>query len=222
MIIINNGDTVELTETTIRKGEKVPSGIELIDTSRSGVVTSKVLQERQQIAGDGVITVVVTVTEKGKMFAKPEMHLRGVVSSVDRGMLQTRIQESIAIVLNERWSEFARKLPGDEQVEVDWAGLQIQMEREVARLLRRELQSNPMLVFLMQTPDESGVAQLSQARRQATPKPDIKKGSAKPNTKSKSTAEKKPAPATNNVIAEAASTTAPTRRRRTRSSATQV
>lgn len=221
MIIIDNGDTVELTETSIRKGAKVPAGIELIDTSRSGVVTSKVLQERQQIAGDGVVTVVVTVTEKGKMFAKPEMHLRGVVSSVDRGMLQTHIQESIAIVLNERWSEFARKLPGNDQIEVDWAGLQIQMEREVARLLRRELQSNPMLVFLMQTPDEAGVAQLSKSRRQATAKPEIKKGSAKPNAKSQSTAENQPTPAIN-AIAEAASTTAPTRRRRTRSSASKV
>jgi ribonuclease J len=221
MVIIDNGDTVELTETAIRKGEKVPAGIELIDTSRSGVVTSKVLQERQQIAGDGVVSVVATVTEAGKLFAKPEMHLRGVVTSIDRGMLQTRIQESIAVVLNERWSEFGRKLPGAGQVEVDWAGLQVQLEREVSRLLRRELQSNPLLVFLMQSPDAEGAAKLSQTRLTASPKPEIKKGAAKSNAGTKPAIDTTATPATN-VIAEAVSTTAPTRRRRTRSSATKV
>ncbi|MBE9030763.1 ribonuclease J [filamentous cyanobacterium LEGE 11480] len=235
MVIIENGDIVELTEDSIRKHGKVPSGIELIDTSRSGIVTSKVLEERQQIAGDGAVTIVSTVTEEGKLFAKPEMHLRGVVSSVDRGALQTRIQESIAIVLNERWTEFARKLPGSDKIDIDWAGLQVQMEREVNRLLKRELQSNPMLVFLMQSPDAEGAAKLSKARRQATPKPEPKRGSAKPAKSvkpvvagsAKPVVEKKkviPAPKAEaaNPIAEAASSTAPTRRRRTRSSATKV
>lgn len=222
MIIIDNGDTVELTETSIAKGEKVPSGIELIDTSRSGIVTSKVLEERQQIAGDGVVTVIAAVTDDGKLFAKPEMHLRGVVSSVDRGMLQQRVQESVALVLNERWSEFARKLPGSDKLDVDWAGLQVQMEREVVRLLRRELQSNPMLVFLMQSPDAEGAAKLSKVRRQSSPKPSPKKGAAKPRVKKAESAKATSAQQESMPLSEAASSTAPTRRRRTRSSAAKV
>ncbi|MFM2432614.1 MAG: hypothetical protein RLZZ511_3828 [Cyanobacteriota bacterium] len=240
MVIIDNGDVVELDVTHIRKNGKVPSGIELIDTSRSGIVTSKVLEERQQIAGDGVVTVVATVDEDGKLFSKPEMHLRGVVSSVDRGALQQHIQESIAIVLNERWGEFARQLPGAKQLEIDWAGLQVQMEREVHRLLRRELQSSPMLVFLMQSPDAEGAAQLSNARRQSAPKPELKKGnSSRPQVKSAEPAIRSAEPAiaesydrksakpavtkkvidAPNPMAEAASSTTPTGRRRTRSSA---
>jgi ribonuclease J len=244
MVIIENGDVVELTENSIRKNGKVPSGIELIDTSRSGVVTSKVLEERQRIAGDGVVTVVSTVTEDGKLFSKPEMHMRGVVSSVDRGALQLRIQESVAIVLNERWTEFARKLPGSNKIDIDWAGLQVQMEREVVRLLKRELQSEPMVVFLMQSPDAEGAAQLSKARRQSTPKPEPKKGNsgrpevrdaASPSRAESSRPEAKEAPrsakpatiekkvlptvSSNGAMAEAVSSTTPTGRRRTRSSA---
>jgi hypothetical protein len=170
------------------------------------------------------------------------MHLRGVVSSVDRGGLQTRVQESIAIVLNERWAEFARKLPGSDKIDIDWAGLQVQLEREVNRLLKRELQSNPMLVFLMQSPDAEGAAKLSKARRQATPKPEPKKGGARPTKSAKpvtaverttverttverTTVEKKaplPKREVKNPMAEAASSTAPTGRRRTRSSAAKV
>jgi ribonuclease J len=48
MVIINNGDVIELTNDAIRVGGKVSSGLELVDTSSSGMVSAKVLQERQR------------------------------------------------------------------------------------------------------------------------------------------------------------------------------
>jgi ribonuclease J len=223
MVIIDNGDTVELGEDFIRKGDTVPAGIELIDTSRSGVVTGKVLQERKQIAGDGVVTVVTTVTKEGKLFAKPEMHLRGVVTSADRGLLQTRVQDAVATVLIDRWSEFARALPGGDELEIDWAGLQVQMEREAHRVLRKELQSNPLLVFLMQNPDDAAASYRPEPVESSVPKPASRKpvpragakavpATAVPETEE---AEAKPAPVP-------ASSAAPTGRRRTRSSAVKA
>jgi ribonuclease J len=153
MVIIDNGDVVELGKDSIRKNGKVPAGIELVDTSRSGVVNEKVLKERQHLAGDGLVTVAATVTGDGALFAKPEVHLRGVVSTIDRAQLQVKVQEAIETVLRDRWKEFARP----DQPEVDWAGLQVQLEREIHRLLRRELQSSPLLVFLMQNPEPAEV-----------------------------------------------------------------
>lgn len=164
MVIIDNGDVVELTKDSIRKGEKVPAGIELVDTSRSGMVDQSVLKERQQLAGDGIVTIAASVNIEGRLFAKPEVHLRGVVSSVNRDQLRAKVQESIEIVLRDRWSEFARTL--EKKLEVDWAGLNVQIERELQRLLRRELQSNPLLVFLLQTPEPTAV---KNAARQRTP-----------------------------------------------------
>jgi ribonuclease J len=155
MVIIENGDVVELGKDFIRKGEKVPSGIELMDTSRSGIVNDRVLQERQHLAGDGVVTVAATVTKEGKLFATPEVHLHGVVSAVDRGVLQGKIQTVIESTLGGRWGEFARPMSGG--MEIDWAGLQIQLEREAQRVLKRELQSNPLLVFMMQNPEQAMV-----------------------------------------------------------------
>jgi ribonuclease J len=155
MVIIENGDVVELGMEFIRKGEKVPSGIELMDTSRSGIVNERVLQERQHLAGDGVVTVAATVTKEGKLFAAPEVHLHGVVSTVDRGVLQGKIQTVIESTLGGRWGEFARPMSGG--VEIDWAGLQIQLEGEAHRVLKRELQSNPLLVFMMQNPEQAMV-----------------------------------------------------------------
>lgn len=165
MVIINNGDVVELTETAIRIGGKVSSGIELVDTSRSGIVNDKVLKERQQLAGDGIVTVAAAVDWEGQLLTKPEVHLRGVVTSVDRIELQTKIRDVVEFVLRDRWTDFARPLGEGASLEIDWVGLQVQIERELQRMLRRELQSNPLLVFLMQTSEEPLVKASGRGRR---------------------------------------------------------
>lgn len=154
MVIIDNGDVVELSETAIRIGGKVPAGLELVDASRSGVVDDKVLKERQQLAADGVVTVAATVSQEGALVALPEIHLRGVVTSVSRLELQTRVRDTIEFVIRDRWGEFARPVGEGGKIEIDRIGLQTQIERELVRMLRRELQSNSVLVFLMQMSDE--------------------------------------------------------------------
>lgn len=158
MVIINNGDVVELTPDSIRIAGKVPSGIELVDASRSGVVNARVLKERQQLAGDGVITVAAAIGWNGHLIAKPEVHLRGVVTTMERSMLQLRVEDVIEAVLRDRWQELTRTFDG--VLEVDWTGVRTQIERELVRLVRRELQSNPLMVFLMQTPEEPAISTL--------------------------------------------------------------
>lgn len=164
MVIINNGDVVELTETSMRIADKVPSGLELVDSSRSGVVKDNVLKERQQLAEDGVVTIAAAIDWNGKLAAQPEVHLRGVVSTVERMLLQKWVSEILEDLLSDRWTDFAKPL-NETELEVDWAGLQVQMERELQRMLRRELQSNPLLVFLMQTPQEPPMKTAGRRRR---------------------------------------------------------
>ncbi len=156
MVIIDNGDTIELRDDSITKGDKVQSGIELMDTSRSGVVDDRVLKERQHLAGDGVVTVAATIGWDGKLMTRPEVHMRGVVTTLGRDVLQTKIQGGIEQVLRDRWAEYARPIKDGVKLDVDWAGLQYQIERDVQRTLRREVQSSPLVVFLLQSPDKEG------------------------------------------------------------------
>ncbi|HEY9847295.1 MAG TPA: ribonuclease J, partial [Candidatus Caenarcaniphilales bacterium] len=168
MLILNNGDIVELTPSSLRVAGQVPAGVELVDAARSGVVHEHVLQERQQLAEVGIVTVAATIDQSGNLVAEPEVNLRGVVTAMDRYMLQTQILEVLEQVLDNRWHLFARNLDGTEAVaEVDWAGLQSQIELELQRFLRRELHSNPLLVFLMQSLDEQPPTQQPQSRSTA-------------------------------------------------------
>ncbi|MEQ8962770.1 MAG: ribonuclease J [Coleofasciculus sp. C2-GNP5-27] len=165
MVITNNGDMVELTEDSISIVGQVPSGFELVD--RSGIVHHEVLKERQQLAGDGVVTVAAAVSWEGKLLAQPEIHLRGVVASVEKSLLQQLVIKRIERTLSEQWTDFAKSLDGKKQPEVDWTGLQQKIEGDLERLTRRELQSRPLVVFLLQTPEEPPVTRVGR-RRQRT------------------------------------------------------
>lgn len=167
MVIINNGDVVELSEDAIRVAGTVPAGIELIDTSGCGMVNGQVLQERQRMAEEGIITIAAAMDWNGKLLTKPEIHLRGVVTSMERSFLQKWVQERIEQFLSDRWSGFAQSIDG-QQVDVDWAGLQAHLERELGRAIRRELQCQPTVTLLMPTPEEPVKAAEGRRRRRST------------------------------------------------------
>jgi ribonuclease J len=152
MVVIDNGDVVELSETSIRKAGRVTAGINLVDSSQGGIVSETVLKERQQLAEDGVVTIALTVDPNGQLLAMPELHLRGVVTTVKKKDLQGRVRDTVEKVVSDRWSEFARSFDG-KTVDKDWAGLQTELEKELSRTLKRELQSEPLLVLLLQHAD---------------------------------------------------------------------
>ena len=85
--------------------------------------------------------------------AKPDVHLRGVVTTINRDFLQNWVQDQIEQTLSDRWTDFAQSFDG-QQVDIDWAGLQVQLEKDLQRAIRRELQCQPTVTLLMPTPEE--------------------------------------------------------------------
>ncbi|MGF1523176.1 MAG: ribonuclease J [Leptolyngbyaceae cyanobacterium] len=141
MVIIDNGDVVELTQNSIQIGGKVPSGIELVDSSRQGVVDHDTLRDRQKLAEDGIVTIAAIVNSKGKLLAPPNLDIRGISQSLEVERFQQKVSEAIARVLRER------TLKGTLEQE----GLQGAIESELRRLVRRELPKRyPAVVVLLQ------------------------------------------------------------------------
>jgi len=165
IVIIRNGDVIELTENSIRVSGQVAAGIELVDTSSSGMVSSKVLEERQRMASEGMVTIAAAIDWSGKLMAKPELHMQGVVTSIERSLLQKWVQQRIEEILGVRWLEFSPA--GGQPADTDWGGLQETLEREIARSMRRELQCQPALTLLMQIPEEPPV-KVADGRRRRT------------------------------------------------------
>ncbi|HIK45784.1 MAG TPA: ribonuclease J, partial [Leptolyngbyaceae cyanobacterium M65_K2018_010] len=150
MVIVQNGDIVEVDPSGIRIAGQVPSGVELVDSSRLGVVGRDILKDRQQLAEDGVVTIAATLGSNGQLAAEPAVQLRGVAHTVNPDRLQQAIKQVLNQVLETHGSELIVK--GDRgQPTIDWEGLKSLMERDLRRLLRRELDKrDPMLILLLQ------------------------------------------------------------------------
>jgi ribonuclease J len=149
ILIIDNGDVVELTPDRIHKGEPVKAGIELLDASRNGIVDARVLKERQQLAEDGVITLLTVISTDGVMAAPPRVNLRGVVTTADARKLSVWAEREITWVLENRWNQLSRN-SGGKAPDVDWVGVQREIEVGLQRRLRRELQVEPLIICLVQ------------------------------------------------------------------------
>lgn len=140
MVIIKNGDTVELTQNSIGVGSKVPSGIELVDSSRQGVVDRETLRDRQQLAEDGIITVAVIINSQGKLVTAPSVDIRGISQTLNIERFQSKVSDLIGRILRERATK--------KGIESD--GLQPAIESELRRLIRKELPKRyPMIVLLL-------------------------------------------------------------------------
>lgn len=150
MVIIQNGDMVEVDPSGIRIAGQVPSGIELVDSSRVGLVGRDILKDRQQLAEDGVVTIAATLGNNGKLVAGPTVQLRGVAHTVNPERLQKAVRQVIEQVLDTHGSELivnGRKA----EPTIDWDGLKGLMDRDLRRLLRRELDKrDPLLILLLQ------------------------------------------------------------------------
>ncbi len=154
ILILENGDVVQLTKDSISRGDSVKAGIELLDGSRTGIVDARVLKERQQLAEDGVITVLAAVSTDAAMVAPPRVNLRGVVTTAEPKKISLWTEKEINWVLENRWKQLSRQT-SNTSIEVDWIGFQREVETGIARRLRREFQVEPLILCLVQ-PAPSG------------------------------------------------------------------
>ncbi|HEX7958192.1 MAG TPA: ribonuclease J [Pyrinomonadaceae bacterium] len=80
IILIENGDVLELSEHSARVVEKREVGRTFIDESGFEEIDGEVIRERRQLAFDGVVTPVITIDEEsGELEGEPEVVARGVL-----------------------------------------------------------------------------------------------------------------------------------------------
>ena len=81
ILIAEIGDTAELTENTIRFGEKFPAGSRFVDGIGIDDADSYVLRDRRHLAEDGIIIIVAGVDELTAKLVSLEIIGKGLVLS---------------------------------------------------------------------------------------------------------------------------------------------
>jgi len=145
ILIIDNGDSIDLTTNSITKGDKVPSGIQLVDTA--GVVHENVMEERQQLAEDGVITIAAMTDQKGSLLAQPQVNLRGVVCTMELPSLERLITRTVDRTIGDRIKSNLLLGDGDD---INWNSVRIEVETNLTRVIQREINSEPLVIFMLQ------------------------------------------------------------------------
>jgi len=78
-VVMEDGDVLELDQTSVSKKEKVSTGRVLIDSgSTTDVVEELVLRDRRILSEDGVVLAVLAINKRtGKVQQAPEVVMRG-------------------------------------------------------------------------------------------------------------------------------------------------
>lgn len=137
VVLIENGDILELTEDSARVVERNEVGKTFIDGSRFGELEFDTVKERKRLAFGGVISLVLTINKKTKeLISDPTIKLQGVARiNPLNGTLQNA-RESVA--------EFIETL--SEQDFADKTQLTENLRIHLMRYIKKETGSKPVIV----------------------------------------------------------------------------
>ena len=156
VFVLDNGDVLELTPTTARKGDRVPSGVVLIDGSGIGDVENLVIRDRLAMANEGVFMIVATVDRRtGQLLTSPDIISRGFVYMKDNEELIGRARDQIR-------KAFARRNPREQ---TDWAKFKLKLRDEISDLLYKQTKRNPMILPVINEVDAGRVNNPERSRR---------------------------------------------------------
>jgi ribonuclease J len=80
IVVVEDGESVELDAESIRKGDKMATGLVFVDGLGVGDVEQVVLRDRRHLAEDGILVVTLTVERDSAIVrAGPDLISRGVI-----------------------------------------------------------------------------------------------------------------------------------------------
>lgn len=140
VFICEDGDSLDLDDGKVRRGDKVRAGTVLVDGLGVGDVGPVVLRDRQLLAGDGFIVCLVTIDQQsGEILAGPDLISRGFVyEDASRAFLDDaadRVEDALANLEREKVT--------------DWSAIKKTMRRSLGEFIWQETRRRPMILPLI-------------------------------------------------------------------------
>jgi ribonuclease J len=96
IVVVENGTPIEFTADSLAVGERIPGGYVFVDGSGVGDVGPAVLRDREALARDGFIVVVVAVDRKtGELTEEVDIISRGFVYLRSADMLFAKVRSAV-------------------------------------------------------------------------------------------------------------------------------
>ncbi|MBP0723607.1 ribonuclease J [Bacillus sp. RG28] len=135
--IISNGDVVDVKESEARQTRKIPSGNIYVDGMGVGDVGNIVLRDRKQLAEDGMLVIVVTLSKaERKIISGPDTISRGFVYTRDSDNLIKEVNRLVVTAIKEL-QEVNRH---------QWSVMKQNIKKSVGQYLYSKTKRKPMIL----------------------------------------------------------------------------
>ena len=139
IFIQKNGDVMELTKRSFKCTGSVPNGSIMVDGLGVGDVGNVVLRDRKHLSEDGLICVVLTLSEEtGKVIAGPDI--------ISRGFVYVKENEDIMESSLQKVRQIVAKL--DRDGIQDWNSMKTTIRDELRKFIYARIKRNPMILTI--------------------------------------------------------------------------
>lgn len=101
ILVIENGQVVELVNGKPRLAERIPGGYVFVEGQSIGEVDDDVMREREKLARAGIFLINLSLDKhSGRLLDEPEIITRGFISPEDAEVLIPQVQKRIMEIVN--------------------------------------------------------------------------------------------------------------------------
>jgi ribonuclease J len=134
---VRNGDILEFSEGVLTRAGKVPTGRLFVDGKGVGEVEGVVLKDRFHLSNDGMVMVVLAISQtSGEILYGPDIVTRGVVSE---NASDTIMEDARRVVLA-TWEE------AGPEARKDAAEIKTDLRKALRRFFNKRLDRKPMII----------------------------------------------------------------------------
>lgn len=140
IFILENGDVLEIENHVVKKGNRVNSGIVLIDGLGIGDVGNIVLRDRRILAEDGLMMVIIALDkDTGKLKGGPDIISRGFVYVRESEDLMAQSRQVVTKALNKCLSGGNR----------DWSSIKNDTRNALRDYIYQQTKRRPMILTVI-------------------------------------------------------------------------
>ena len=101
VIVVENGQVVELSGGKIKLGERIPGGYVFVDGESIGDIDHGVMLEREKLARSGILFIDVSLNKStGRLLHDPEIITRGFLSPEDAEQLIPEVRKRVVEIVD--------------------------------------------------------------------------------------------------------------------------
>ncbi|MEJ6951660.1 ribonuclease J [Natronospora cellulosivora (SeqCode)] len=134
--IADIGDKISFSRKGVKRAEKIQSGSVFIDGLGVGDVGNIVLRDRRLLSEDGIIIVVLTINNNGKILAGPDI--------VTRGFVYIRESEELIAEATSRIEEALKECENNNITE--WSVLKNKVRDSLNDYIYKKIKRNPVIL----------------------------------------------------------------------------